>query len=76
MITSTKNYIKKKKRERQTLGQMVKAKVYRQNHTNKHKLHTHKRGKKNIYIYIYIFIKGREQQNQLTNLPMIISSKH
>ena len=58
MITSTKNYIKKKnkkKRADRTLGQMVNAKLYRQNHTKKH-THTHsqkekKEKKKNIYIY-------------------------
>ena len=53
MITSTKNYTKKrKKRTERTLGQMVKAKLYRQNHTQKH-THTHsqkeKKGKK-VYI--------------------------
>ena len=56
MITSAKNYTKKtkkqKKRTDRTLGQMVKAKLYRQNHTEKH-THTHsqklKKGK-NIYI--------------------------
>ena len=55
MITSTKKYTKKKtkkkKRTDRTLGQMVKAKLYRQNHTQKH-IHTHsqkrKRGKNNI----------------------------
>ena len=57
MITSSKNYTKKKKRADRTLGQMVKAKLYRQNHTKKH-THTHsqkekKEKKKNIYIYIY-----------------------
>ena len=45
-----------KKTEKQTdrtLGQMVKAKLYRQNHTQKH-THTHsqkeKKGRKNIYL--------------------------
>ena len=43
MITSTKNYTKKKKENKtkkqnqkrtdRTIGQMVKAKLYRQNHT-------------------------------------------
>ena len=53
MITSTKNYAKKKnKRTDRTLGQMVKAKLYRQNHAKKH-THTHsqKEKKENIYIY-------------------------
>ena len=43
MITSTKNYTKKKpktKRTDRTLHQMVKAKIYRENHTKKH-THTH-----------------------------------
>ena len=44
MITSSKNYTKKNKRTKKwtdiTLGQMVKAKLYRQNHTQKH-THTH-----------------------------------
>ena len=66
MITSTKNYTNKKKtkipRTDRTLGEMVKAKLYRQNHTKKH-THTHsqkEKRKKNIYIYIYILKKGRE----------------
>ena len=56
MITSTENYTKKKtktrKRTDRTLGKMVKAKLYRENHTQKH-THTHsqkeKKGKKYIY---------------------------
>ena len=55
MITSAKNFTKKNKNKKQTdrtLGQMVKAKLYRQNHTQKH-THTHsqkeKKGKK-LYI--------------------------
>ena len=57
MLTSSKNYTKKKeknpkKRTDRALGQMVKAKLYRQNHTQKH-THTHsqnvKKGKKYIY---------------------------
>ena len=62
MITSAKNYTKKQKRTDRTLGQMVKAKLYRQNHTKKH-VHTHsqkEKKKKNIYI----FKNGREQPNQ------------
>ena len=50
MITRSKNYIKKKWTDR-TLGQMVQAKLYRQNHTKKQ---THSQ-KENIYIYLYIF---------------------
>ena len=55
MIRSTKNYSKKtknKKRTDRTLRQMVKAKLYRQNHTQKH-THTHsqkgRKGKKYIF---------------------------
>ena len=56
MIISTKGKKKKKlKPDRQTLGQMVKAELYRENHTKKH-THTHfqkeKKEKKKIYIYI------------------------
>ena len=58
MITNAKNYTKKKnnkqKRTDRTLGQMVKAKLCRQNHTNK-QTHTDSQKKKkeeNIYIYI------------------------
>ena len=47
MITNAKNYTKKKTKTQKhkkwtdrTLGQMVKAKLYRQNHTQKH-THTH-----------------------------------
>ena len=56
MITSAKNYTEKtknKKRTDRTIGQMGKAKLYRQNHTKKH-THTHsqkdKKEKRNIYI--------------------------
>ena len=57
MITSRKNYTKKNKKTKKqtdrTLGQRVKVKLYRQNHTKKH-THTHsqkeKKGKKYIYI--------------------------
>ena len=60
MIPSTKNYTKKKTPKKQqkkkwtdrTLGQMVKAMLYRQNHTKKH-THTHpEKEKKEKYIYI------------------------
>ena len=68
MITSTKNYTKKKKTWTDILlGQMVKAKLYRQNHTKKHR-HTHsqkEKKEKKIYVYIYFLKKGgREQPNQ------------
>ena len=67
MITTAKNYTKKTKQKKWTdtpLGQMVKAKLYRQIHTKKH-THTHsqkeKKEKKNVSIYKK---KGREQPNQ------------
>ena len=67
MITRAKIYPKKKKRTDRTLGQMVKAKLCRQNHTKKH-THTHsqKKNKEKIYIYIYIciYIK-KEESNQI-----------
>ena len=55
MITSAENYTKRKtktkKRTDRTLGQMVKAKLCRQNHTQRH-THTHsQKEKENIYIY-------------------------
>ena len=65
MITSTKKYTKKELTDR-TLREVVKANLYRQNHTKKH-THTRsqeEKGRKYIYIYIYIYIKGREQLNQ------------
>ena len=60
MITSAKNSTKKNKKQQQkkrtyrTLGQMVKAKLYRQNHTQKH-TYTHSQKEKmgkNIYILL------------------------
>ena len=60
MITSTKNYTKtnkqtNKNRTDRTLGQKVKAKLYRQNHTKYTHTHSQKE-KKDKYIYIYIYI--------------------
>ena len=57
MITGAKNYTKKnkqkKKRTDRILGQMVKAKLYRQNHIQKH-IHTHSQKEKKVKkIYIY-----------------------
>ena len=53
MITSAKNYTKKKKkRADRTLGQMVKVKLYRENHTQKH-THTHSQKEKKEKTYIY-----------------------
>ena len=54
MITSTENCTKKKnKKMDRTLGQTVKAKLYRQNHTQKH-THTHSQKEKKGKMYIYI----------------------
>ena len=55
MITSAKNYTKKKWTDR-TLGQMVKANVYRQNH---------KKRKRKIYIHLYIQKIIKEESNQI-----------
>ena len=72
MITSPKNYTKTKQNKTKhqtirTLGQMAKAKLYRQNHT-KHHINIHKKRKgKYIYIYIYIYIYKikKEESNQI-----------
>ena len=57
MITGAKNYTKKTNKQNRTdrtLGQMAKAKPYRQNHTKKH-THTHsQKEKKEKKIYLYI----------------------
>ena len=60
MITSAKNYTKKEIRKKnkktrtdRTLGRMVKAKLYRQNHTKKHTYtQSQKEKKEKIYFYI------------------------
>ena len=53
-----KNYTKKTKKTDTTLGQIVKAKLYRQNHTQKH-THTHSdKEKKEKYIYISLLPKS------------------
>ena len=65
MTTSTTTVLKKKTKQNKqtdrTLGQMVKAKLYRTSHVQKH-THTHsekeKNEKKNLYIK-----KGSEQPN-------------
>ena len=57
MISSAKNYTKKQEQKKtdRTLGQMVKANLYRQNHTKKH-THTHsQKEKKEKYIYICVY---------------------
>ena len=63
MITSAENYTKTKKQKTKiqtdrTLGQMVKANLYRQNHTKKH-THTYSQKEKKEKKF-----KGREQPNQ------------
>ena len=72
MKKGTKNYTKKHKtkqnktkiRTGRNLRQMVKAKLYRQNHTKKH-THTHsQQEEKEKYIYIYIYIK-KEESNEI-----------
>ena len=56
MITSAKNYTKNKKQTKnkkrivRTLGQMAKAKLYRQNHKKKHTHSQEEKKEKNIYI--------------------------
>ena len=59
-MISAKNYTKKEKKDR-TLGQMVNAKLYRQNHTKKH-THTHLQKEKKEKIYMYI---KKEEINQI-----------
>ena len=62
MLTSLKNYIKKKTKTDRTLGQMAKAKLYRQNHTKKHTHTQSQKEKKEKNIYIYI---KKEESNQI-----------
>ena len=51
------------KRTDRTLGQIVKAELYRQNHTKKH-THTHsQKEEKEKYTYIYIYKK--EESNEI-----------
>ena len=63
MLTSAKNYTKKRKKIRtdRTLGRMIKAKLYRQNHTKKH-THSQKEKKEKIYICLYI---KKEELNRI-----------
>ena len=66
MIASAKKHTKNKqtnkKRTDRTLGQMVKAKLHRLNHTKNH-THTHsQKEKKEIYIYIYLYIKKKRRR--------------
>ena len=53
MITSAKNYIKKKQLTDIGLGQMVQANLYRQNHTKKHTYTHTQKEKKKKYMHIY-----------------------
>ena len=63
MITSAKMYTKKNEKwTYRTLGQMVKAKLYRQNHTKKH-THTHSQ-KEEKEKKIYMF-KKKEGSNKI-----------
>ena len=59
MITRAKNYTKKRKKKKtnRTLGQMVKAKLCRLNHTQKH-AHTHSQKRKRKQIYISLLPKS------------------
>ena len=55
ILKKAKTKTNKKKRADRTLGQIVKAKIYRQNLTQKHHIHTHKkrkRGKKYISLLL------------------------
>ena len=61
MITSANNYTKKEWTDR-TLGQMVKAKLYRQNHKKKH-THTHSQ-KEKMEKNVYLKNKRIKQPNQ------------
>ena len=75
MMISTKNYTKKTQTDR-TLGQMVKANLYRENHTKKY-THTHSQKEKKGNKYIYISIDKRKRATKsINNLPVIISFKY
>ena len=78
MITRARNNTKKKK-ERKTDRQSprtngkskaLQTKLHKEAYTYTHKKEKKEKKRKKIYI------KGREQPDQLTNLPMIISSKY
>ena len=80
MIGSAKNYTKNKKQTKKktkqtdrALGQMVKAKLYRQNHTKRHThTHSHKEKKeKNISIYIYKRKRATKSINKSTNVDKL-----
>ena len=67
MVASAKNYTKnkktnnKEKRTDRTQGQIVKSKLYRQNHTQKHK-HTHSQKEKKGKICIYHCFQSQPPQ--------------
>ena len=63
MLKKIKKKRKKKGTDR-TLGQMVKAKPYRKNHTKKHTHTQSRKEEKEKYIYIYIQ-KKKEESNQI-----------
>ena len=66
MITSAKNYTKKK--TDRILGQMVKANLYRQNHTKKHTYtQSQKEKKEKKYIYIYKKEESNQINKEITN---------
>ena len=71
MITSSKNYTKKKKkRTDRTPGQMVKANLCRQNHTKCIHIHTPKKRKRkkiHIYVCIYMYIYKRKRATKSIN---------
>ena len=70
MIASAKKCTRKKKPKRtdRTLGEMVQAKLYRQNHTKKHP-HTHSQKEKKEKKYMYIKKRKRATKsiNKSTN---------
>ena len=67
MITSAKNYIKNKNKKRtdRTLGQMVKAKLYRTITPRNIHIHTHKKRKGKKYISLSLYIYKKEERNQI-----------
>ena len=67
MITSAKMYSKKNEKwTYRTLGQMVKAKLYRQNHTEKH-IHTHSQKEEKEKNSISIYKKEKEEESNQIN---------
>ena len=58
--------LKEKKRTDKTPGQMVKAKLYRQNHTEKH-IHTHSQKEEKEKNCISIYKKEKEEESNQIN---------